>query len=144
MTRAEVVAAARRWLGAKYRHEGRDGNGLDCIGLVVVVGRAFNVRHTDVGNYTSWPDPQRRIFTEFGKYLALAPGHETNWDGTIGVFAQQGFPCHVGIFSTKHQVRHVIHSHILHRQVIEDPFDDNPRNRSFRLLRRYAFPGLED
>lgn len=143
MTRAEVVAQARRWLLVPYRHEGRSRAGVDCVGLLVVVGRALGVPHTDVTNYTGWADPQRRIFAEMDKFLTLRPADETDWDGTIGIFAEAALPCHAGIFSTQHRAPHVIHSRMSARRVVEEPYDPNPRNRPFRLLRRYGFPGLE-
>ena len=31
----QIVAAARRYLGAPFRRQGRDGEGMDCAGLVV-------------------------------------------------------------------------------------------------------------
>ena len=39
ITRAEVVAASRRYIGTPYAHEGRGASGMDCIGLGIVVGQ---------------------------------------------------------------------------------------------------------
>ncbi|MEM9842167.1 MAG: peptidase P60, partial [Pseudomonadota bacterium] len=40
MTRAEVIEAARAWLGTPYRHQAsRRGVGADCLGLIRGVWR---------------------------------------------------------------------------------------------------------
>ena len=36
-----IVAAARTWLGVPWRHQGRTRQGVDCAGLVVLVGRGL-------------------------------------------------------------------------------------------------------
>ena len=147
MTRLEVQAAARTWLGVKFRHQGRSTAGLDCIGLLVMVGQHFGVPHTDYQHYTGWPDPQRRILAVLNDCLERRPAGEI-WDGTIGVFAQERLPCHVGIFSRKHGMVHLIHAMMARRVVLEEPFQQelggNAVVRQFRMIRRYGFPGLED
>lgn len=142
MTRAEVVAEARSWLGVSFRPKGRSRRGVDCIGLLVVVGQAFAVAHVDQQHYTDWPDPTRRILTELDRFLERRPSEE-DWDGTIGVFTtHQSLPGHVGIFSTRHNAPHLIHARMQQRVVLEQVFDNDPRTRSTQLVARYGFPGL--
>ncbi len=44
VTRADVVAEARRWLGTPYRHQGRSRlTGCDCLGLVGGVALALGL-----------------------------------------------------------------------------------------------------
>jgi cell wall-associated NlpC family hydrolase len=140
MTRAEIMAEARAWLGVKYRQKGRSReSGLDCIGLLVVVGRAFAVPHQDHNDYADHPDNGRRLLAEFDRVLALAPP-TSPWPGTIGVFTDSHLPCHCGIFSERFGVVHLIHAMLGRRIVLEEPF----RASAFRLVRRYQFPALED
>lgn len=54
--RAAVVAEARRWDGTKFRHQGRGLDGLDCAGLLVVVGRAIGIDVKDDLTYRRIPD----------------------------------------------------------------------------------------
>jgi hypothetical protein len=137
-----VVAEARSWLGVSYRQKGRTGNGLDCIGLIVVVGQTLGVEHIDEQHYTDWPDPERRMIYTLDRYLNRTSADEP-WDGTIGVFAQNGLPGHLGFFTTKHGVRHLVHAAMAHRRVLEEPYDNDPVTRKYRLIVRYRFPGLE-
>jgi cell wall-associated NlpC family hydrolase len=37
MIPAEITTEARSWLGVPFRHQGRTRNGIDCVGLPIVV-----------------------------------------------------------------------------------------------------------
>lgn len=144
MTRAQVIAEARSWLGTKFRPKGRSRLGVDCLGLLVMVGRAFDVAHTDEQHYTDWPSPERLMLAKFDACLTRRLPGEANWDGTIGVFP--GFktlPGHVGFFTSLHGARHLLHARVNAGLVVEEAFDSDPRTRSMLLVARYAFPDLE-
>jgi hypothetical protein len=143
MTRAEIVAEARSWIGTRFRPKGRSRQGVDCIGLLVVVGRAFAVPHEDQQHYTDWPDPERRMLATFDRYLLRCLPGEPDWDGTLGVFpTHKALPGHVGFFSSRHGQRHLVHARASAHVVLEEPFDTDPQTRSMLLVARYAFPGL--
>jgi cell wall-associated NlpC family hydrolase len=42
-----IIAAARSWLGVPWRHQGRTRQGVDCAGLVVLVGRGLGLDDYD-------------------------------------------------------------------------------------------------
>lgn len=142
MIRDQAVLAARRWVDTPYRHKGRSDRGLDCIGLAVVVARSFGIAIADEENYTNWADPQRRLLKVMETHGCRIAHPESPFPGTIGIFSQAGLPGHVGIFSRKHGVVHLIHAHIRHRRVVEEPYAS--RDPELRLIRRYELPGLED
>lgn len=59
VTRADVVAAARTWIGTPYHHQARvKGVGVDCIGLVICVGRELGLADAgfDIQGYSRDPD----------------------------------------------------------------------------------------
>lgn len=56
VTREDVVAAARRWVGVPYRHQGRNRLGVDCIGLLLVVGWELGLSDYDVTGYGRSPN----------------------------------------------------------------------------------------
>jgi len=53
--RAKIVEAARSFIGAPYRHKGRNRFGIDCWGLVVLSGRKADVSYADSMDYPSRP-----------------------------------------------------------------------------------------
>jgi hypothetical protein len=141
MTRAEVQAEARKWLQVRYRPRGRSLDGVDCIGFLVMVGRAFEIPHQDELDYSGWPAQDLMILKKLGQFLDHIPP-STPLPGTIGVFAERRLPGHVGIFSEKHNAVHLIHARISPGCVLEEPWQHMPRDH-LRLIALFAFPGLE-
>jgi cell wall-associated NlpC family hydrolase len=141
MTREEVQVEARKWLMTPYRRKGRSARGLDCIGFLVVVGRAFNVPHQDELDYKDWPQQDHLILRKLEQYLDRLPPN-TDLPGTIGVFAERRLPGHVGIFSQKNGRVYVIHARCLPPRVIEEAWGQVPRSQ-LRLIGLFGFPGLE-
>lgn len=142
MTRAEIIAEARKWSGVLYRRRGRSMSGIDCIGLPVMIARAFNVPHEDYPDYDDWPDPTRRILRECRKNLTFVPRPLARLPGLVGVFAETKFPGHMGIFSDIAGQTHVIHARIDRRRVVEQLY--RPQDPELRLVALFAFPGMED
>ena len=67
MTRAQIVAAARGWLGTPYRHQASlKGVGCDCLGLVRGVWREL------YGAEPEAPPPYRADWAEVGARETLA------------------------------------------------------------------------
>jgi cell wall-associated NlpC family hydrolase len=142
MTREEVQQEARKWLGVPFRKRGRSEDGVDCIGFIVVVGRAFSIPHQDESDYSLWPAQDHLILRKLGQYLVrLSP--DTSLPGTVGVFAERRLPGHVGIFSEKYGgAVHLIHARISPGRVIEEPWQHVPYHE-LRLIGLFGFPGLE-
>lgn len=120
ITRDQIVATARSWLGVRWIHQGRSRAGVDCAGLVIKVAEEIGHPAPDMQGYFNRPNG-----TEFLKHLRanLAKGDVTNpRDGSIGVFKQGKSPCHCAIFSTKNGEKTLIHGNARHRKVSEDKF----------------------
>lgn len=43
VTAAAVVDRARSYIGTPWRHQGRDSNGCDCVGLIIMVASDLNL-----------------------------------------------------------------------------------------------------
>jgi cell wall-associated NlpC family hydrolase len=52
----QIVEAARKWLGTRYQNQGRDNYGLDCGGLILVVGRELGISSLEFLGYSNNPD----------------------------------------------------------------------------------------
>jgi len=69
LTRSDVVAAARTWIGTPWQHQQRTkGVAVDCVGLVIGVGRELGMvtGDWDIKGYGRHPD---------GRLLAMADEH---------------------------------------------------------------------
>lgn len=145
MTRAEIITEARRYLGVRYQKKGRSERGLDCLGLLVMLGRTFDVPHTDAQDYSDWPRSDHLILHTLDRYLIrqspLTP--PALWPGLVGVFAERRLPGHTGVFSERDRRVYLIHARINPPCVIEECWDQVPRHE-LRLIGLYAFPGMTD
>jgi NlpC/P60 family putative phage cell wall peptidase len=118
ITRAQVVAEARTWLGTQYRHQGRlKGVGVDCVGLVLGVAVALGVDGRDFTGYSRRPDGQLApLLNE--QTLPVRPGEEDA--GDVVVFHWNNDPMHIGILTSKDSV---IHAFAINRKVCEHALD---------------------
>lgn len=142
MTRSEIIAEARRWIGTPYRPRGRSIRGLDCLGLLVMIGQHFGVPHTDRTDYSLWPRHDYLILRTLGEALRPQPmAPDTCLDGCVGVFAERRLPGHVGVFSRQHSAAHLIHARITPGRVVEQAWINH---EEMRLIGLFAFPGMTD
>ncbi|MFO1156618.1 MAG: hypothetical protein U1E43_07565 [Rhodospirillales bacterium] len=134
--RAAVVSAARSYLGVRWRHQGRTRDGLDCVGLLVLVARDLSVSDYDHRAYAR--APQAEGFLEhFAANMPRVPLPSV-LPGEVVVFADQVYPCHCGIVSQRFGARYLIHASAQLRQVAETPYADWAAKARFA----FAFPGV--
>lgn len=91
----KVVQTARTLINTPYQHQGRTpGVGLDCIGVIIVVGHQLKLFDYDYTNYSRDPDGQLVKIVE--KHCQKLPSLT---EGAIAVFKLSAIPHHVGIIS---------------------------------------------
>jgi cell wall-associated NlpC family hydrolase len=119
-SREEIVAAARAYVGAPWRHQGRSRQGLDCAGLVVLVARDLGLSDYDSTSYRR--HAQGLAFVDhFRSRMDPVPVTEMR-PGDVLVFADHAYPCHASIVSERHGVPYMIHAHAMRRKVVEEPY----------------------
>jgi cell wall-associated NlpC family hydrolase len=110
--RAEFVAAARSYLGAPWRHLGRKPWALDCVGLLIVAGKAVGIDVVAPRQYgrEPWDDTLRKYLVQnFG-----SPVDEWQPGCVLLVRWGKGEPSHVGIMTDHACGYGMIHAHNLH------------------------------
>ncbi len=134
-TREEIVAEARSWLGTPYQHQGRTkGKGVDCLGLVAMVGRALGLTDYDRLDYGRLPNP-RRMREELKAQLReislrdAGPGDVVHMSWGID-------PMHLGILTPDG----IIHAYSRVPAVVEHGVDREWRGR---MRFAYRYPGIE-
>ncbi len=110
VTSADVVAAARRQLGARWMHQARlPGVAMDCVGLVIVVARQLGLvaPDFDVGPYGRQPDGS--MLTLAGQHMRPLSSIEL---GAVLAVAVDRDPQHMGIVGDyRHGGWSIIHAH---------------------------------
>ena len=139
--RSEIVAEARRWIGTRWRHQGRTSNGVDCVGLLARVGAALGCTSYDFVAYQRRPGDSQTFLQHFHKAGCLEIPMNSARPGDILIFQDNQYPCHCGILSEKRGTTHFIHSHASWKKVVEQPLD-----ATWTALRTHAFvmPGADD
>lgn len=118
----DIVAEAKTWLGVKFRHCGRNRNGVDCAGLVIKVAHELGISTFDTNEYARRPDVR-----EFVRYFKM------NMDPVSKVYMAHGdvlltkevrFPAHCGILEVDAGgQRWFIHAYEPCGAVVREPLD---------------------
>ncbi len=116
---ADIITAARDWIGVPWRHQGRcRQGGVDCVGLIVVVARRLDFELEDVQGYQRQSDGLKLMKALHVRFHKIPVNHCKK--GDIGVFKESSFPIHVGVLNPEKSNRTVIHAHARRRQVLEE------------------------
>jgi cell wall-associated NlpC family hydrolase len=134
--RNDIVEAARKYLGVRWVHQGRDRNaGIDCLGLIVVVAEDLGYPLEDYTTYSREPDPLL-IQTLIGQQMEASTGDPVAGDMALLHFdRRRKSPYHFGIISDTDTL---IHGHGPSRQVVEQPL----RMYSEQIHSLWKFPRL--
>ena len=119
-TRRQVVDEARKWVGVKWRHMGRDRAGIDCGGLVCNVANALGVEHIDMRIYSHVPDGFE-LRAVMDKCLDRID-HTAARYGDLVLMRWDRMPVHIGILSDTYQPLGLIHAYAAMRGVVEHTF----------------------
>jgi cell wall-associated NlpC family hydrolase len=142
VTGADVVRAARGWIDVPFHHMGRDRQGIDCVGLVVVVSADAGIPVADaLANYT------RRAHGPQVVQAAAARGTQINIreavPGDVLIFAEGNHPCHVGFLTDVGGVPHFVHAfgRLAYMRVRETPLAGEWKKK---LRMAFRLNGVED
>jgi cell wall-associated NlpC family hydrolase len=78
-TGEDVVRVARSWVGVPFLHQGRNRNGIDCVGLIIAVGQELgvlppNFERRDYGRVPSRKELEQKLGLYCERAEAPAPG----------------------------------------------------------------------
>lgn len=137
--RLEILTAARSWLGTRWVHQGRTAAGIDCAGLIVLVGKEVDLFHYDTTDY------QRRttgynFMKHFNNNMVRKKNSE-RMPGDIILTRDSYFPCHCGIIGADHLGNEtIIHAYAPRKKVVEDRLDQGDFLQ--RLVAIFEFEGM--
>lgn len=118
---ADVVDQARLWLGTPFQHQGRAAHGIDCVGLVIEVGKALGVLAWDY-DYSVYPrTPQPGVMlAELGRFCDRA---DRAAPGMIAVCQWGADPQHVAFVGDGRYGLTLIHALQDQGKVLEHRYD---------------------
>lgn len=135
--RTQIIAEARTWLGTPWRHQGRTTRGMDCIGLLVAVGKRLNLIQYDVKGYPRQAN-RHEMVGYFQNVLTEIPVPQRQ-PGSILLFRDGLYTCHTGIIGDSVNGHTLIHGYFVRGKVVEEPL--NPEWIS-KITHCFEFPGI--
>jgi hypothetical protein len=144
VTRSQIVAAARRYAGVPFVHQGRTEWGLDCAGLWIRVAHDLGVTDFDFTNYLREPDGETfdRLMAEHCRRVPVAEAREG--DAILMTYAQA--PQHLAVITEVYgpDSFRIIHARAERKVEEHDCGGRWMRAYNARLLRAYSMPGVTD
>lgn len=119
--RAAMVAAARRMLGVPFQHAGRNKNGVDCVGLLILASREAGIFIADDTSYSTVVNADylwRRLLTSCTQIEQADAGI-----GDVVLFKINGSAQHVAMITEVEPRLSIIHSFQTLGRVVEHEFD---------------------
>jgi len=151
VTRADIVACARSWLDVPWKHQGRARDGVDCGGLILVVGWELGLLGPLADPKTYDRNPNRDFMLTVCKRGGLFPVREALPGDVVVVKPAESlrWPSHMGILSRLADGElGFIHSYGTpgSKQVkrCDGVVETHFAGWQERLLGRFRYPGVED
>lgn len=139
LTRSKVVEVARSWLGTKFRHQGRSKLGVDCCGVVILVGQELGLTTYDTTNYNRRTSGEAFLHHFRDAGLIEKPVRDLK-PGMVVVTTDDNFPCHCGIIEMHRGQLYMIHSYMLRKKVDRDLVEHwRPK-----IIGAFDYPGVAD
>lgn len=128
------IAAARSYMGVKFRHQGRTRRGVDCVGHVVLSLRDIGLSPNDRTNYGILPYEKQLeavLRDHFGPPVAGAPQ-----PADVVLMKWAGEVCHTGIITPHPDYGiGIVHCYLSSQKVVEHGIDDTWRRRIVEVYR---------
>ena len=135
-TRGQIVDEARKWLDVRWRHQGRDRTqGIDCAGLILVVGWKFGLLHGNTTGYRQGVAAYRFMDAFNASGMIEKPLEQLRYGDVIALAEASVYPCHVALCGRGT----IIHAHIRYRKVVEEPYTDEWVGKTIAC---FSFPGF--
>ena len=140
--RADIVAAARNYVGVKWQHQGRTHHGIDCVGVIECSSVDCDLIETVFpANYPRRPNGSLlQVLRSREQLTEITVGHSE--PGDIVVFSLAGEPFHCGIRAERDGLATVVHAYAVGRKVREDRIAELPRHFGI-VTHAFQFDGLE-
>jgi len=116
--RKDIAAEARTWVGVRYRHLGRNRDGIDCVGLILKVAEPFDL-HTYPDKIAYSRDSRgHELLQPFKEHMDRVLLRDVG-NGDVVMFKSGPYPHHCGIVVTDDSDgrRYIVHAEAHARKV---------------------------
>jgi hypothetical protein len=138
--RISIVEEARKLLGTRWKHMGRTENGIDCVGLIITVGRRLGLHdYPDDVTYTR-QSMGHDLIQPFVRHGERVPNLIGLKDGDILIMKDMLFPHHTGFLASTGDTKTIIHACVFRGAVVEDTMVEDDWKK---VITAFRFKGLD-
>jgi len=135
--RSKIVELAQSFIGTPFVHQGRvPGHGLDCVGILAIIGQDLGLMSYDETVYPREPDGKRLRLGLEQHYIRVLLDEVQPGDILLFWIGSNQRPQHVGIRTQTG----LVHAHSSLGRVVEHGF--SPRWQR-QVVAAYKFPGVD-
>ncbi len=135
ITREQFIEQTRSWVGVPWVHQGRNRNGVDCIGVLIVNAHHFGLTAFDTTDYGRVPIGQN-LLHQCDQQMTRKPTRDAI-PGDVLLMRLSRFPQHFALLSGEHRI---IHARAEDGKVVETNI---PETWWKRVVAVYSIPGVE-
>lgn len=144
VTRRDICERARYYerLGTRWRHQGRNERGIDCVGLLIVIARDLRLVEPD-WDYNNYPRKSHPItfLEKFHEFMDRLPTKASARPGDALIITAGLSVSHTGIIMPPDRGWPTfIHASAAFKKVVEAPLTGWAKNARIA----FAFKGIED
>lgn len=140
-TREQIVEKTRSFIGVPWKHQGRNRLGIDCVGLVIIVGNEMGLIDYTSNNYQRHGQGTT-FLREFRAGMMVEKKLDEAKPGDVLLFRDKQYPCHSAIVGEKKGRLTIIHAHALHRKVLEEELEQG--DWLIRRVACFSYPNVEE
>lgn len=138
ITPDDIKAQARQWVGVKWRHQGRNKNGIDCVGLILVTAWGVGLKMPDTIAYSRYYIPQVMLDAFLSRDFKLIPKEEKQ-SGDVLLINIGRTPTHTAIYIFEENKESIIHAYAPSRKTKEESLYPILEKRISHVFR---YPGV--
>jgi cell wall-associated NlpC family hydrolase len=132
VTRDQIVAEARTWLGVRWQHQGRSRAGVDCAGVVIRVAQDLGLTDFDITGYARLATDE--TMAQACREQLVPVAFHAMQPGDVLTLAWQR-QRHIGIVGGHAGALTLIHAYLHSRKVVEARLDDAMMARAIAAFR---------
>lgn len=138
--RKRIIEEARKLLGTRWKHMGRTETGIDCVGLIITVGKRLGLHdYPDDIAYTR-QSMGRDLIQPFVRHGERVPDLTGLKDGDILIMKDMLFPHHTGFLASSGDTKTIIHACVFRGVVVEDTMVEDDWKK---VITAFKFKGLD-
>jgi len=129
----KIINKAKEYIGTPFMHQGRvKGSGVDCLGLLLCVGRELGIYNKEWLDYSKTPDSD--VMLDVMRNDVEEKEIKDMQHGDIMLFNVAGACQHLGFYCIENGLEYIIHAYQPVGKVVQHGFDNKWSKRVYKVF----------